>query len=46
MHANILDLAGLAVSGALGGAIYWAARNQSGVFQLAFQRAWKSINRR
>ncbi|MET0547411.1 MAG: hypothetical protein ABWZ40_14000 [Caulobacterales bacterium] len=41
MHSQIIDLIGLAASGAVGGAIYWAARNHSGVFRLA----WKSINR-
>lgn len=36
------DLMILSAAGAVGGAIYWALRNESGVFQLA----WKAIRKR
>lgn len=36
------DVMMLALAGATGGAIFWAIRNESGVFQLA----WKAIRKR
>lgn len=38
----ISDVMMLAVAGSTGGAIFWAIRNESGVFQLA----WKAIRKR
>ena len=38
----ISDVMMLVLAGATGGAIYWAIRNESGVFQLA----WKAIRKR